>query len=96
MAVAAYDEIRRVVTARQPPGYTQPLAYYPDVRRHVATMSASLEAARLVTYRSAWLSDTRGATSETTAALYRAKYLVGKTVSSITLTGRRAWHLQGI
>jgi alkylation response protein AidB-like acyl-CoA dehydrogenase len=77
LAVAAYDEIRRVVTARKPPGHSQPLAYHPDVRRHVATMSASLEAARLVTYRSAWLSDTEGPTPETTAALYRAKYLVG-------------------
>jgi alkylation response protein AidB-like acyl-CoA dehydrogenase len=84
LAAAAYDEIRRVVTARQPAGFSQPLAYHPDVRRHVATMSAALEAARLVTYRSAWLSDTQGATPETTAALYRAKFLVGEAASSIT------------
>ena len=62
LAVAAYDEIRRVVKQRQPQGYAQPLAYHPDVRRHIATMSATLEAARLVTYRSAWLSDTQGPT----------------------------------
>ena len=84
LAVAAYDEIRRVVSARQPQGYTQALSYHPDVRRHIAIMSAALEAARLVTYHSAWLSDTKGPTEETTAALYRAKYLVGETVSSIT------------
>jgi hypothetical protein len=30
-------------------------------------MSADLEAARLITYRSAWLSDTEGPTAETTA-----------------------------
>ena len=84
VAVAAYDEVRRVVTARQPQGYSQPLAYHPDVRRAVALMSADLEAARLVTYRSAWLSDTEGPTPETTAALYRAKYMVGETVSRIT------------
>ena len=46
IAQAAFDEIRRVVHARQPEGYAQPLAYHPDVRRHVATMSAQLEAAR--------------------------------------------------
>jgi alkylation response protein AidB-like acyl-CoA dehydrogenase len=86
LAVAAYDEIRRVVKERQPQGYSQSLAYHPDVRRHIATMSASLEAARFVTYHSAWLSDTQGATKETTAALYRAKYLVGEAVSSITRT----------
>ncbi len=84
VAAAAYDEVRRVVTNRRPAGYAQPLAYHPDVRRHIAKMSADLEAARLVTYHSAWLSDTQGPTPETTTALYRAKYLVGQTVSSIT------------
>jgi alkylation response protein AidB-like acyl-CoA dehydrogenase len=49
-------------------------------------MSADLEAARLITYRSAWLSDTEGPTAETTAALYRAKYMVGEVVSRITRT----------
>jgi alkylation response protein AidB-like acyl-CoA dehydrogenase len=84
LAVAAYDEIRRVVTARQPQGFAQPLAYHPDVRRHVAGMSVALEAARLITYHSAWLSDTQGATAATTSALYRAKYMVGEAVSQIT------------
>ena len=86
VAQAAFDELRRVVHARQPEGYGQPLAYHPDVRRHVAEMSAYLEAARLITYRSAWLSDTKGPTAETTAALYRAKYTVGEAVSRITRT----------
>jgi alkylation response protein AidB-like acyl-CoA dehydrogenase len=49
-------------------------------------MSVDLEAARLMTYHAAWLSDAYGPTSETTAALYRAKYLVGETVSRITRT----------
>ena len=84
VAAAAYDEVRRVVAARQPEGYAQSLAYHPDVRRAVAVMSADLEAARLVTYHSAWLSDTEGPTQETTAALYRAKYVVGEAVSRIT------------
>lgn len=84
VAGAAYDEIRKVVSSRQPEGYAQPMAYQADVRRHIAVMSAELEAARLITYRSAWLSDTRGPTPETTAALYRAKYVVGETVSRIT------------
>jgi alkylation response protein AidB-like acyl-CoA dehydrogenase len=54
------------------------------VRRHVAEVSVDLEAARLITYRSAWLSDTQGPTVETTAALYRAKYMVGEAVTRIT------------
>jgi alkylation response protein AidB-like acyl-CoA dehydrogenase len=84
VAAAAYDEMRRVVTARRAEGYAQPLAYHPDVRRHVALMSADLEAARLLTYHAAWLSDTQGPTPETTAALYRAKYVVGEATSRIT------------
>ncbi len=84
IAVAAYDELRRTMHGRQPQGYAQPLAFHPDVRRHIAELSAALEAARLITYRSAWLSDTEGPTHETTAALYRAKYVVGEAVSRIT------------
>lgn len=84
IAVAAYDELRRSMHARQPVGYAQSLAYHPDVRRHIAELSTDLEAARLITYRSAWLSDTQGPTAETTAALYRAKYAVGQAVSRIT------------
>jgi alkylation response protein AidB-like acyl-CoA dehydrogenase len=84
IAIAAYDELRRAMHVRRPSGYAQPLAYHPDVRRHVAELSSDLEAARLITYRSAWLSDTQGPTAETTAALYRAKYVVGEAVSRIT------------
>jgi alkylation response protein AidB-like acyl-CoA dehydrogenase len=84
VAAAAYDEIRRVVTARRPEGYAQPLAYHPDVRRSIALMSADLEAARLTTYHAAWLSDTEGPTPKTTAALYRAKYIVGEASSQVT------------
>ena len=83
VAQAAFDELRRVVHSRRPEGYAQPLAYHPDVRRHIAEMSVDLEAARLITYRSAWLSDKQGPTAETTAALYRAKYIVGEAVSRI-------------
>ena len=96
IAVAAYDEIRRVVQDRRPQGYSQPLAYHPDIRRHIATMSATLEAARLITYRSAWLSDVQGPTPETTAALYRAKFMVGEAVSSITRTALTLGGAHGI
>jgi alkylation response protein AidB-like acyl-CoA dehydrogenase len=84
VAIAAYNEMRKVMHARRPQGYAQSLAYHPDVRRHIAELSVDLEAARLITYRSAWLSDTQGPTAETTAALYRAKYMVGEAVSRIT------------
>jgi alkylation response protein AidB-like acyl-CoA dehydrogenase len=96
VAAAAYNEVLKVLRARQPQGYAQPLAYHPDVRRHVAKMSVDLEAARLVTYHSAWLSDTQGPTPETTAALYRAKYMVGTAVSRITRTALTLGGAHGI
>jgi alkylation response protein AidB-like acyl-CoA dehydrogenase len=84
LAGAAYDELRKVVSERRPEGYSQPLAWHPDVRRHIAELSVELEAARLITYRSAWLRDQHGATPETTAAMFRAKYVVGVATSHIT------------
>jgi len=96
VAQAAFDELRRIVHARKQEGNAQPLAYHPDVRRHVAEMSADLEAARLITYHSAWLSDKEGPTAETTAALYRAKYMVGEAVSRITRTALTLGGAHGI
>src|SRR4029077_13570831 len=96
VAQAAYDEIRRVAQARTPAGYAQPLSYHPDLRRHVALMSADLEAACLVTYHSAWLSDSEGPTPATTAALYRAKDVVGEAVSRLTPTAPTLGGAHGI
>jgi len=84
LAGAAYDELRKVVSNRQPAGYAQPLAWHPDVRRHVAELAVDLEAARLITYHSAWLRDHLGPSREATAAMYRAKYMVGQAASRIT------------
>jgi alkylation response protein AidB-like acyl-CoA dehydrogenase len=86
IGVAAYHAIIASVKGRTPPGFAQPLAYHPDVRRHVAEMSTDLEAARLLTLHSAWLSDTEGPTPATLAALYRAKYAVGEAVTRVTRT----------
>jgi alkylation response protein AidB-like acyl-CoA dehydrogenase len=86
IAVAAYAAIIETVRGRTPPGFAQSLAYHPDVRRHVAEMSVDLEAARLLTYHSAWLSDSQGPTPATLSALYRAKYFVGEAVTRITRT----------
>ena len=96
VAQAAYDELRRVVAARQPEGYSQPLAYHPEVRRAIAEMSADIEAARLIAYHSAWLSDTEGLTEKTVAALFRAKYAVGEAVSRVTRTALTLGGAHGI
>jgi alkylation response protein AidB-like acyl-CoA dehydrogenase len=84
VGVAAYEAVKAVMHNRQPRGFNQSLAHHPDVRRKIAEMSVELEAARLMTYHSAWLSDQQGPTPETLAALFRAKYVVGEAVSRIT------------
>jgi alkylation response protein AidB-like acyl-CoA dehydrogenase len=84
IAVAAYRAIVETVHGRTPPGFSQSLAYHPDVRRQVGEMSVDLEAARLLTYHAAWLSDAEGPTPATLSALYRAKYFVGEAVTRIT------------
>jgi len=86
VGIAAYKTVLKVLKERVPRGYTQPLAYHPDVRRRVAEMSVDLEAARLLTYHSAWRSDTEGPTAATIAALFRAKYMVGEAVTRVTRT----------
>ena len=96
VAQGAYDELRRVVAARKPEGYAQPLACHPDVRRQVAEMSAELEAARLITYRSAWLYDSEGLTEKAVAAFYRAKYVVGQAASRVTRTALTLGGAHGI
>src|SRR5439155_11358614 len=58
--------------------------------------SADLEAAQLVTYHSAWLCDSEGLGERATAALYRAKYLVGEAVARITRTALTLGGAHGI
>jgi alkylation response protein AidB-like acyl-CoA dehydrogenase len=84
LAGAAYDELRKVAAERRPEGYAQSLAWHPDVRRHIAELSVDLEAARLITYCSAWLREQQGPSPEASAAMFRAKYMVGQAVSRIT------------
>jgi alkylation response protein AidB-like acyl-CoA dehydrogenase len=84
VAGAAYDELRKVVGDRRPDGFAQSLAWHPDVRRHIAELSVDLQAARLMTYHSAWLRDKEGPSPDATAAMFRAKYMVGEATSRVT------------
>ena len=82
VAAAAYDELRRVVQARRPEGYAQPLAYHPDVRRHVAVLSRRARSGAAGDLPLGLAQRHRRADAETTAALYRAKYLVGEATAT--------------
>jgi alkylation response protein AidB-like acyl-CoA dehydrogenase len=72
------------VKERVPKGYSQPLAYLPEIRRRVAVMSAQLEAARQLLYYAAWLVDTDAPPLDALRAFRKAKYVVGEAVAGAT------------
>jgi alkylation response protein AidB-like acyl-CoA dehydrogenase len=82
VGLAILAAITTYVQQRRPKGYTQPLAYHPDIRRRVAIMSAQLEAARWLLRYAAWLADSEGQTPAAEAAYFRAKYVVGEAVAA--------------
>lgn len=84
VGLATLNAIKTVVQARQPKGYEQSLAYHPDIRRRIGTISAGLEGARWLLRHAAWLADTEGQTPAAQSAFFRAKYIVGETVASAT------------
>ena len=73
VGVAAYRAISETVKGRTPPGFTQSLAYHPDVRRQVGEMSVELEAARLLTLRAAALKDRQHPKFDIVAAAAKLK-----------------------
>ncbi|MDA0822612.1 MAG: acyl-CoA/acyl-ACP dehydrogenase [Proteobacteria bacterium] len=84
VGLAALAHAKATALGRLAKGYSQPMAYHPDVRRRIAKMHAELEAARWLTRHAAWLADTEGQTPATQAAMFRAKYMVGEAVTAAT------------
>jgi alkylation response protein AidB-like acyl-CoA dehydrogenase len=72
------------VKERVPRGYSQPLAYLPEIRRRVAITSAELEAARRLLHHAAWLVDIEAPADEALRAFRKAKYVVGEAVVRAT------------
>jgi alkylation response protein AidB-like acyl-CoA dehydrogenase len=69
LAQGAYDAARSYARDRRQFG--QPIAYFQAIRWKLSNMATSIEAARLLTYRAAWLRDQRA--DRTTAASSMAK-----------------------
>ena len=82
VGLAVLEAVTANVQQRHPPGYTQPLAYHPDIRRRVALMSTQLEAARWLLRYAAWVADNEGPTAAASAAYFKAKYAVGEAVAA--------------
>jgi len=81
---AVLRAIAENVRQRHPSGYTQSLAYHPDIRRRIAKMSAELEAGRWLLRYAAWVADHEGQTPAAQAAYFQAKYIVGEAVAAAT------------
>jgi alkylation response protein AidB-like acyl-CoA dehydrogenase len=81
---AVLHAITANVQQRSPSGYTQPLAYHPDIRRRIAKMRAELEAGRWLLRYAAWVADHEGQTPAAQAAYFQAKYIVGEAVAAAT------------
>ena len=84
IGVGAFRSVIAAVKDRVPKGFSQPVAYLPEIRRRVAVMSAQLEAARRLLHYAAWLVDTGARPAEALAAFLKAKYVVGETVAAVT------------
>ena len=84
IGVGALRAAIATVKERVPKGYSQPLAYLPEIRRRVAVMSARLEAARRLLHYAAWLVDTDAPPLDALSAFRKAKYVVGETVADVT------------
>jgi alkylation response protein AidB-like acyl-CoA dehydrogenase len=84
IGVGAFRAAVAAVKDRVPKGYSQPIAYQPEIRRRVAVMSAELEAARRLLHYAAWLVDSAAPPADALAAFLKAKYVVGETVAATT------------
>jgi alkylation response protein AidB-like acyl-CoA dehydrogenase len=77
LAQGAYDAARSYALNRRQFG--QPIAYFQAIRWKLANMATSIEAARLLTYRAAWLRDRRAertAAASSMAKLYASEIAV--------------------
>jgi alkylation response protein AidB-like acyl-CoA dehydrogenase len=81
---AVLRAIAEHVRQRHPSGYTQSLAYHPDIRRRIAKMRAELEAGRWLLRYAAWVADYEGQTPAAQAAYFQEKYIVGEAVAAAT------------
>jgi alkylation response protein AidB-like acyl-CoA dehydrogenase len=84
VGVGALEAAKQAVHQRTPRGYTQPLAYHPDIRRRIAHCAAQIDAARLMVRNCAWRLDREGQTPAVTASYFKTKYFVGETVAAVT------------
>jgi alkylation response protein AidB-like acyl-CoA dehydrogenase len=88
LAQGAYEAARRYALERRQFG--QPIAYFQAVRWKIADMATRIEAARLLTYRAAWLRDQRTertSTASSIAKLYSSEIAVRAAEECVQIHG---------
>jgi alkylation response protein AidB-like acyl-CoA dehydrogenase len=88
LAQGAYEAARRYALDRRQFG--QPLAWFQAIQWKLADMATRIEAARLLTYRAAWLRDQRAertSTESSMAKLYSSEIAVRAAVECVQIHG---------
>lgn len=88
LAQGAYDAARSYALDRRQFG--QPIAYFQAIRWKLANMATSIEAARLLTYRAAWLRDQRAdriTAASSMAKLYASEIAVRAAEEGVQIHG---------
>jgi alkylation response protein AidB-like acyl-CoA dehydrogenase len=88
LAQGAYEAARRYALERRQFG--QPIAYFQAIRWKIADMATRIEAARLLTYRAAWLRDQRTertSTASSIAKLYSSEIAVRAAEECVQIHG---------
>lgn len=93
---AIYETAKQLVTNRKVKGYSQVMAYHPDIRRRMSQLACTLEAAELMMYKAALKLDTEGDNRTTFLALLKAKHLVGQAVAVAAHEAADACGLHGL
>jgi alkylation response protein AidB-like acyl-CoA dehydrogenase len=88
LAQGAYDAARSYARDRRQFG--QPISYFQAIRWKLSNMATSIEAARLLTYRAAWLRDQRAertTTASSMAKLYASEIAVNAAEEGVQIHG---------
>jgi alkylation response protein AidB-like acyl-CoA dehydrogenase len=88
LAQGAYDAARRYALERRQFG--QPIAHFQAIRWKLADMATRIEAARLLTYRAAWMRDRRierTSTESSIAKLYSSEIAVRAAEECVQIHG---------
>jgi alkylation response protein AidB-like acyl-CoA dehydrogenase len=76
LAEGILEWAKHYVAGRKAKGYAQEMGYHPDISTRIGQMETEVEAARFLTWRAAWESDTKGPSPDYFRRWLHAKFAV--------------------